>query len=201
MRDTQDNSCARAIRRQGFTLIELLVVLVLMAVLSAAAISTLQFSFGEEDVETEARRIGALVSLAAEEALLTGREIGMEIDGREIRFWYFDDIQQRWLPLGQEDGPFRDRRLPEAIDTDLILEGRPITLAAAESNDEEEDDDSTAGDTANAVDLGDQPEPQVLMFSSGQVTPFTMFLEDAELGTEWRIEVDLLGRVDVEAVE
>ncbi|MDX1443654.1 MAG: prepilin-type N-terminal cleavage/methylation domain-containing protein, partial [Gammaproteobacteria bacterium] len=65
--------------RQGFTLIELLVVMVLMALLSAAALTTLNFAAGDEDIETEARRIGALVSLAAEEALLTGREIGLEL--------------------------------------------------------------------------------------------------------------------------
>lgn len=171
-------------REQGFTLIELLVVMVLMALLSAAAISTLRFSFGDDDIETEARRIGALVNLAAEEALLTGREIGMELDQRQISFWEFEPFEQRWLALGQDDGPFRSRTLPDGIETDLVLEGQPVVLG----EDGEDDDD-------------DQPEPQVLMFSSGQMTPFTLLLEDRDIDAEWRIEADLLGRVTVEAVE
>ena len=189
-------------RQRGFTLLELLVVMVLMAIMSAAAISTLNFSIGDEDIETEARRIGALVSLAAEEALLTGREIGMELDQRQLRFWYFDDLQQQWLPLDQEGGPFRNRTLPDGIETDLVLEGRPVTLRRSDANDDESNktsQDTMPGQQAALRD--EQPEPQVLMFSSGQMTAFTFLLEDVALDAEWRVEADLLGRVTVEAVQ
>lgn len=170
--------------QRGFTLIELLVVMILMAVLSAAAISTLSFSFGEQDVETEARRLAALLGLASEEALLTGREIGLELNDQQLGFYFFDDLEQRWLSF-EQDGPFRQRQLPESITPVLVLEGQPATLAAADDADEDDD----------------QPEPQILMFSSGQMTPFTLTLESGDTEQRWHLEADLLGRIEVKVEE
>lgn len=179
-------------RADGFTLIELLVVMVLMAILSAAAIGTISFTFGDEEAETEARRIAALVSLAAEEALLTGREIGMQLEDESLSFWFYDDVEQRWLPL-ETDGPFRRRTLPETLRSELVLEGRQVLLETGDEDEQEGD-----GESMNDIE---QPEPQVLMFSSGQVTPFSLLLESETAEQAWRIETDLLGRVKVEAVE
>ena len=77
-----------------------------------------------------------------------------------------------------------------------MLEGRPVSLNTT-STDEVDD---AAKEADESMDI-EQPEPQVIMFSSGQMTAFTLLLEDRDLDAEWRIEADLLGRVEVEAIE
>lgn len=173
---------------RGFTLIEVLVVMVLMALLTAAAMTTLNYAFRNDGAETEARRIAALSRLAAEEALLTGREYGLRIDDDRLRFFLFEDEVGQWQPL-DEDNTFRPRPLPEDLDFDLVLEGQAVMLGQGAEDDKESDNDDNA------------PEPpQLMFFSSGQITPFTLTVSEAD-GETWIIEGDLLGRLEVKRSE
>lgn len=173
-----------ATRIRGFTLLEILVVMVLMAVLSAAAMTTLNYAFRGDDAETEARRIAALTALAAEEALLTGREYGLRIEDDALRFFIYDDDTRQWQPL-DEDDTFRARPVPDTLDLDLVLEGQAVMLGG-ESADE-------ADDAAE----GAEP-PQLMFFSSGQITPFTLTVAE-DNGRAWIVTGDLLGRLEIEA--
>ncbi|HEX7047499.1 MAG TPA: type II secretion system minor pseudopilin GspH [Gammaproteobacteria bacterium] len=176
-------------RMRGFTLLEILIVVVLIAILTAAAINTINFVVDDADAETEARRVAALAGLAAEEALLTGREYGMRIDDESLQFLIFDDVTRQWQPL-TEDNIFHPRPVPESLDFDLVLEGQAITLG----DDSEEE---------TGTDEDDLPEPpQVMFLSSGQITPFTLTVSERDAEPEenstWTIEGDLLGRMEVE---
>jgi len=174
-------------RMRGFTLLELLVVVVLIAILTAAAVSTINFVARDSDPHTEARRIAALASLAAEEALLTGREYGMRLDDDEIVFLLFDESTGQWQPL-TEDNTFHPRPVPEALDFELVLEGQAIVLGAAASTTDDNDNDDE-----------DVPDPPQIMFlSSGEITPFTLTIAVREInGETWTVEGDLLGRMEI----
>lgn len=173
-------------RARGFTLLEILIVMVLIAILTAAAINTINFVVDDADAETEARRIAALGALAAEEALLTGREYGLRIDEKELQFFIFDDASGQWQPLA-EDNTFHPRPIPESLDLELVLEGQGITLG-----EENPDAESQTGE-----DEEELPEPPQLVFlSSGEITPFTLSIE-AEDGETWTVEGDLLGRMEI----
>lgn len=169
--------------QRGFTLLELLVVVVLIAILTAAAVSTINFVARDGDPHTEARRLAALAGLAAEEALLTGREYGMRLDDDEIVFLLFDELSGQWQPL-TEDDTFQPRPLPESLDFDLVIEGQAIVLGA----------DAGATDAEEDV-----PAPPQLMFlSSGEITPFTLSISTQEIdGETWIVEGDLLGRMEI----
>ncbi|HEX7031107.1 MAG TPA: type II secretion system minor pseudopilin GspH [Gammaproteobacteria bacterium] len=171
---------------RGFTLLEILIVVVLIAILTAAAVNTINFVVDDADAETEARRIAALANLAAEEALLTGREYGLRIDDENLEFFIFDDVTRQWQPL-TDDNIFQPRPVPEGIDFDLVLEGQAIALG------DESEDESGAGEE-------DLPEPpQVMFLSSGQITPFTLTVAERDPGGEtWTVEGDLLGRMEIE---
>ena len=176
-------------RVRGFTLLELLVVVVLIAILTAAAISTLNFVATDADAETEARRVGALASLAAEEALLTGREYGLRLDDEEIVFLLFDDLTGQWQSLAEDD-TFHPRPVPESLDFDLVIEGQEIKLGNDAADDSGETDE-------------DLPEPPQIMFlSSGEITPFTLTISTQDMDAEtWTVEGDLLGRMEVTGVQ
>lgn len=183
---------------RGFTLLEILVVIVLIAILSAAAINTINFVAKDADAETEAKRFAALARLAAEEALLTGREYGLRIDDEQLRFFVFEDLAGQWQPLA-DVRVFEPRPIPGSIDMDLVLEGQEIMLGDADADSEDDgllglDDDEGTDDDA-AIE-----QPQIMFLSSGQVTPFTLTVEERDSGQAWIVESDLLGRTDVREV-
>ena len=172
-------------RMRGFTLLELLVVVVLIAILTAAAISTINFVARDADPHTEARRIAALASLAAEEAVLTGREYGLRLDDDEITFLLFDELTGQWQRL-TEDKIFHSRPVPDALDFDLVIEGQGIVLGT-EATSARQDDEDEAPDP-----------PQIMFLSSGEITPFTLTVSTQEIdGETWAVEGDLLGRMEI----
>lgn len=186
-------------RSRGFTLLELLVVLVLMGLLTAAGMTTLQYTFDAETADKHAERLAALVALASEEALLTGRELGMRIDDNGYSFLYFSEREQAWTTIS-EAKTFRPRQLPEHIEVALELEGRTVELGSAGEDDAGDADDEAAGEADSDGDFATDP-PQVMFFSSGQSTPFRLDLMDTRDNSQWRLKVDLLGRVEREKLE
>lgn len=160
--------------------------MVLMAVLTAAAMTTINYIVRDDDAKTEARRLAALIRLAAEEALLTGRELGLRIDADELRFYVFEDETGRWLVLDADD-TFRPRAIPDHLDLDLVLEGQAVQLAAAAAPEDGEDDVIYSA-------------PQLMFLSSGEATPFTLTVREPGAET-WVLEGDLLGRVELQELE
>lgn len=161
---------------RGFTLLELLVVMVMMAVISAAAISSLNYAFSDDTAKHEADRLAALIGLAAEEALLSGREIGLEFTDREYAFYRFDDRLGRW-DAAEADGPFRARELDDHLAISLQLDDQPVLLTDPEN---------------------EGPQPQIILYSSGEATAFELEIEDLRDQARWQLTGDLLGRVEKE---
>lgn len=88
------------------------------------------------------------------------------------------------------------------MDVDLGLDEDDEDEAGALDVELERDEDATAPtlDAAtedDVLDLEDNP-PQLFFFPSGEVTPVTMILVDTESGEERRLEVNAMGRVELE---
>lgn len=145
---------------RGFTLLEVLIVAVIMAIVSAAALISVGAVGDDRELEREAERLTALVDLAAEEALLQGREMGMLIEPSAYRFFVFDALTSRWLAV-EGDDLFRPRELPEGGRFELSVEGRKVVLQEHARKDDAEEDFA----------------PQIMILSSGQLTPFEIELE------------------------
>ncbi len=160
----------RAIPR-GFTLIEILVVLVIVAVLSIAATLALSGN-AERRLADEAERFRALLAQSCQMAELGGREFGVVIDAEGYRFQRLDGTQ--WQ--GFRDGELRPRRWPEALRLDLTREGRPLLLAT-----------------------GERAMPQVVCFSTGELTPFVLTMALGE-DARWRVLAREDGTLDSERV-
>jgi general secretion pathway protein H len=157
---------------RGFTLIELLVVVVILAVLAGALTLAMGGLGGERQLEQQAQRTQALIGYACEQAELLGRDIGVSVDTHGYRFSRRNGAD--WLPL--ESDELRARNW---------LAGTQVAL----------------GSDGHAIVVGDDfPEkPQLVCFSSGEMTPFRMELRLADLAQGWQLDGKPDGGLDLVA--
>ncbi len=117
-------------RARGFTLLELLVVIVLAGIL-LAVVTVNTTPDPRQQLVREARRIGQVVGLAAEEARITGERVYWEADLHGYRFYAVSGGEQHLLT----DDVLRERAWSRPLEQLAIYEGnaaRPsqIILAA-----------------------------------------------------------------------
>ena len=159
---------------RGFTLIELLVVVVILTVLAGALTLAVGGGGGERQLAREAEQLRALLGYACEQAELRGRDFGISLDARGYRF----SIAERsdWLPA--RAGELRERTWISGTAPALTRDGRPVAVT------------------------GKAPEkPQLVCFSSGELTPFRLDLALADLPKRYRLEGAPDGDVKLSTVD
>jgi general secretion pathway protein H len=142
---------------RGFTLVEMLVVVVIIGMMAVGALLALGVVGRDRTLETETRRIEALLDHAREMAELQTRDYGLRVTRGGYDFVVFEPRSGQWTLV--IDDALRPRRLPAGLTLELELEGRRVVLA------------ETAGKLA--------PVPQVGMQSGGEYTPFALTLRRA----------------------
>ncbi|EIJ42995.1 general secretion pathway protein H [Beggiatoa alba B18LD] len=147
---TQYVKCKTSSQLSGFTLIELLVSLVIIGVILSVASLTFNRGGLEDELQTEAERLVALLTLTSQEAVLQSAEQGLYVDDEGYRFYQLDE-QNQWQILVQDD-LLRPRRFASALEVELQIDGETIKY----------DEKLT--------------DPQIIIFSSGEITPFTLQL-------------------------
>ncbi len=173
----------------GFTLIELLVVIVVTGIIVSIGLLSLGVLGDDRQLRREAFRIGSLLEVAQDEAVMQGREFGLEVMLTSYRFVEFDPFQRLWAEV-QTDDVFRARQLPEGIEFDLLLEDKSILLEI----DAEDLSDPDAKDNSNSRD---EFSPHILIFSSGDSTPFQLRILDRERDYSVILTGDLVGSIEV----
>lgn len=152
---------------RGFTLLEVLAVVFIAAVL----VSMVSLGIGgralDDQIEEEARRLNRVYELAAEEATLTGTEIGWLRTETGYQFLSLGEDGQ-WAPYGAQ-GPLRARVIQPPIK--LSVEVGEFPLPADPK----------------------KPLPQVLFLSSGELTPFAATLGAPDHPVRYRIEGEITG--------
>lgn len=173
----------------GFTLIEILVVLVIIS----TVVSITMMSFGilgnDRDLQTEARRFGALTELVRDEASMQGREFGVELMKTSYRFVEYDTYGARWAQV-PGDETLRLRGLPEDVEFELYLEDKRIVLLEAPESLEDPDEDRDRGGA-------DSYAPHLLIYSSGDTTPFELHIWRAFDDERVVLRGDALGTVKI----
>lgn len=162
-----------SVRERGFTLIEILVVLVIVAIITGAAILSLNILGGAPPAKHAAEQLSALAELASQQAVMEGQQYGLLVEQHSYQFFIYDGAQ--WQPL-QDSTLFHPRTLGKDVNLDLQLEGTKIKLAVTpdSSDNASADDQSKTGDNASSS----QPRPQIALLSSGEVTPFKISVSD-----------------------
>ncbi|MDX1698574.1 MAG: type II secretion system minor pseudopilin GspH, partial [Thiohalobacterales bacterium] len=157
----------------GFTLLELLVALVLISIIFTFAM----LSFGGDDVadlmEDESRRLGALLALATDEAVMRGEELALRFVDEGYEFM---QLQESGWQVPENDNLLHAYSIPAVIDLRLELE---------------DDVPVIPGETEDPEAL----TPQVFILSSGEVTPFTLIFESRLSDAQYFLTVSLLGEI------
>jgi general secretion pathway protein H len=161
----------------GFTLIEVMVVLLLIGL---AAGYVMYNAFGSSQVDllkSQAQRVQVLVDMASDFAVLNQRQLGIrfEHDDNEYYFVYLDD-EDKWQRLEDEE-MYATHTVPEPFTFTLNLDDLPWAQEDRLFDRELFDEELSVSE--EGVEIGNEedkqlPPPQVLIMSSGEITPFTL---------------------------
>src|ERR1051326_3054609 len=99
-------------RSSGFTLIEILVVVLIIGVISAAMLLSVNLTGRDPDLERESDRLLSLVNYAREQAELQTREFGVMFHDDGYQFLAYDTRRGLWREV-YEDDSLRLRKLPD----------------------------------------------------------------------------------------
>lgn len=180
---------------RGFTLVEVLVIVVIIGIVSAVVLLSLGVLGDDRSLQQQARRISSLIELASDEALMQGRDFGIEFTRTGYRFLELDSLTNQWhAVIGDE--LLRPRQLEEQLELALVLEDRDVTLgeefAATEST-----EDKDADDRDNQT-LGGDYQPHVLILSSGDVSPFVLHIQRPSDRTEIVVDMGPTGEMEIQ---
>lgn len=173
----------------GFTLIELLVVIVIVATVSSIALLSFGILGDDRELQTEARRFAALTEVAQDEASMQGREFGIEFMTAGYRFVEFDAFTGQWTDIPGDD-TLRLRGLPDEVVFELYLEDKRIIL-----NDDPAPFEDPKKDTGRAA--SQRYSPHLLVFSSGDTTPFELHIWRAHDDRRVVLHGDALGTIKI----
>ncbi len=175
----------------GFTLIEVLVVIIIVSVLAGVTVLSFDINSPARTLEREAQRLRFILVTAAEQALLQGAEYGLRLSKEEYRVLKFDVQEKQWRQSGLPI--FQLHRLPASVDLVLEVENRlfiPAEAAGTDMRSEKKQDNETPGTM-----------PHILMFSSGELTPFDIYLSIEEGVWTYRISGTEMQAIRLEKAE
>jgi general secretion pathway protein H len=158
-----------------------LVVLVLIGIIISFAVLKVGGDRRAEELDRAARTFAAVLELASDAAISRGEEWGVKIDSEGYRFVVLDQDshQDKWVEV-ENDPVFRSRAWDRGMRVELELEGRDALL---EETDKEED------------------QPNILLLSSGEMTPFVATFSAQETRARAQIEGDGLGNLETAMLE
>ena len=169
-------------QQRGFTLLEVMLVLLIVGILVSAVVYN-SFSVSQEDLlKKQAQRLQLVVGTVSEFAILNQLEMGMRIepDTNEYFFMVLDEEQQWQLFALDGAAVFEPYQLPEDFGLELQLDDLPWINEDSLFEDDTIFDEKLSLDDKD-VKIGEEdeppPPPQILLFSSGEVTPFSMILK------------------------
>ena len=158
----------------GFTLLELLVVLVIFLVLTGTVVLGFTGADEEQELRGMAERIGARIELARQYSLQRNREWGVFVESDSYRFAELDRAQGQWID--QAYRPFLADGPSPRIAFHVEIEGFDREQFGVDEED----------------------LPNIILFSSGEVTPFKWSLDPAWDAPPWVVSSDGLAEARVE---
>ena len=146
-----------------------MVVIVIIGVILSFAVLSVGDGGQARKLEQEARRLASLLTLASQEAIMQGKEMGISFEQNSYRFYLFQE--QKWQATRSDI--FRPRTLPLGMQVEIHLEGEQIGL-------------------------GETDAPQLFIFSSGEFTPFVItFIAETDIILRYKLTGTVTGTINV----
>ena len=150
----------------GFTLVEVLVVIVIIAIVATLFVFSIGAIRRNDPAFTESQRMVSLLNLARDQATLDGLDLGLRVNPQGYLFLTtLDPRLVEWIPPADLQA-FRPRTLSVGLEFRLWVEDQEVLLEDPEKA-RRKRRDTVAG----------EPPPQVLVLSSGDITPFRLAIE------------------------
>ncbi|HVS77204.1 MAG TPA: type II secretion system minor pseudopilin GspH [Steroidobacteraceae bacterium] len=202
----------------GFTLLEILVVVLIIGIVTAGMLLSMSFAGKDTDLETESKRLLSLMKYARDQAELQTRDYGVFFSQHGYEFVVYDARRGLWRRVFEDDA-LRERTLPSGLDFKLVVDARPIVLGesmevpASSASDSEPgsgshpapaprasaDSNSDAGSDSDSDSDSDFNRksfaPQVMIFSSGDLSSFKITLERAAAGRSITLDENQDGEI------
>lgn len=166
----------RPSRTHGFTLLEVMLVLLLMG-LAAGYVMFNAFGASKTDLlKSQASRLQVLTDMASDYAVLNQQQLGLRIEEQDSQyvFLYLDEDDE-WQRIEDEE-IYEPHTLPEPFTFTLNLDNLPWDSEDRLFDREIFDEGLSVSD--DAVEIGEDEQqvkpPQILIMSSGEITPFTL---------------------------
>ena len=166
----------RGAGERGFTLLEMLVVLAIIGIVTAGVLLSLNLGGHDVPLDTAAHRLHALMRYAREQGELQTRDYGIVFEPRGYRFVVFSERHNAWRQA-TGDSALRARRLPAGVRLRVVVDGREVKLRA------------------HPEDKNGSLAPQVMLYSSGDLSSFRVTLERPGTHRGFVIRPDRDGRI------
>ncbi|MBO6226602.1 MAG: type II secretion system minor pseudopilin GspH [Shewanella sp.] len=181
------------LRHAGFTLMEVMLVILLMGLTAAAVTMSIGNSGPQQALDRTARQFIAATEMVLDETVLSGQFIGIVIEKTSYQFVFYKD--GKWEPL-DKDRLLSEKQMDPGVVMNLVLDGLPLVQ-------DDEEDDSWFEEPLiepSADDKKKHPEPQVMLFPSGEMSAFELtFITKTDKGgqAEALVVGDALGRLTI----
>ncbi|HBF70842.1 MAG: type II secretion system protein GspH [Alteromonas sp.] len=162
---------------RGFTLLEVMLVLLLMG-LAAGYVMFNAFGASKSDLlKSQAQRLQVIVDMASDYAVLNQQQLGIRVEQAENSYYfvYLDD-EDEWQRV-EDEKMYAPYTLPEPFTLTLNLDDLPWDEEDSLFDRDLFDENLSVSDAG--VDIGSEeektlPPPQILIMSSGEITPFSL---------------------------
>lgn len=115
------------LRVRGFTLIEILVVLVIIAVMTGAALYRITVTGVDRGLDLEGDRLSDVIAAATQQSGLEGRDLGIHFLPDRYEVIGYSAMRNEWQTLA-EDRTYDRHELPTGVHLAVEIEGKAAIL-------------------------------------------------------------------------
>jgi general secretion pathway protein H len=176
------------VKNAGFTLLEVMLVLLIMGLATGAVVLSYSGENGQDLLKKQTQRLQVVFNMASDYAVLNQRQLGLRVEDDDNRYYFmYLDEEQEWQKL-ELDNTFAEHTLPEMFSLELYLTGLPWETEGNLFSSGVFDEELSVSN--EGVQIGTEEDkkldpPQIFIFSSGEITPFSITLAfEPDFGNE-----------------